>query len=131
MGLLFFALTPGVLVRLPKGCGRLMTAVTHAALFVLIFCVTRPILVRMEGFQGTTTPTMPSMQAMPSMPVMATQPPKPQNAPIPMPAATVLPSVSLAPMNISLSSSGTGTPGTVCTSGNDCAKGICMSGACA
>ena len=38
--LLFFLLTPGILVRLPFGGSRLVVALTHALVFTLIWSLT-------------------------------------------------------------------------------------------
>ena len=37
--LLFFLLTPGVIVRLPFGASRIVVAMTHAVIFTLIWAV--------------------------------------------------------------------------------------------
>jgi len=53
--ILFFILTPGVLLRLPKNGGRLTVAAVHALVFALIFHFTNKLVWRlgakMEGFQ--------------------------------------------------------------------------------
>lgn len=37
LAVLFFVLTPGILLRLPKGGSKMMVAATHAVVFVLVF----------------------------------------------------------------------------------------------
>ena len=36
-GLLFFVLVPGVLVSLPPKCSKMVVALTHAAIFALVY----------------------------------------------------------------------------------------------
>lgn len=50
---LFVALTPGVLLTLPKGGSKLTVAAVHSAVFVLVLCVVNNSLWRgcLEGFQ--------------------------------------------------------------------------------
>jgi hypothetical protein len=40
VALLFFVLTPGVLLRLPPGQSSLVVAMTHAAVFALVYYFT-------------------------------------------------------------------------------------------
>jgi hypothetical protein len=37
---LFYLLTPGVLVSLPPGASRMTTNLTHAVVFAVVFCYT-------------------------------------------------------------------------------------------
>jgi len=43
---LFFVLTPGVLVSLPPGKGKFVTAATHAVIFALVFYFLQKTLVQ-------------------------------------------------------------------------------------
>jgi len=53
---LFVALTPGVLLTLPKGGARITVAVVHALVFAVIYNLTYRMVwrtsVTMDGFQG-------------------------------------------------------------------------------
>lgn len=49
LGLLFFVLTPGVLLTLPRGGSKLVVAATHAAVFVTAWYFTRRFVI--ESFQ--------------------------------------------------------------------------------
>jgi hypothetical protein len=52
---LFVALTPGVLLTLPKGGNRLTVAVVHGLVFAAIWYFTRnAVLEATEGFQART-----------------------------------------------------------------------------
>lgn len=46
---LFFLLTPGVLVSLPQGGSRTVVAATHAAVFALVWYFTHKAVWRMVG----------------------------------------------------------------------------------
>jgi predicted aldo/keto reductase-like oxidoreductase len=54
---LFFVLTPGVLVYLPPKASKMVTNLTHAAIFALIWTLTHKMVWRlssgMEGMKGT------------------------------------------------------------------------------
>jgi hypothetical protein len=51
--LLFFLLTPGILVTLPKGGSKTVVAATHALVFAVVCYLTHKRVVRFfaEGFQ--------------------------------------------------------------------------------
>lgn len=132
MALLFFVLTPGILVHLPRRGSKLVVALTHGLAFAAIFYLTHKFVRRAEGFQDTN---MPNSNA----PSVAIPTPPPTTGPNIIPVSSAPPTgptpaegptVSLAPINISLSISGSGKPGTPCKTGNDCAKGICLSNMC-
>jgi len=57
--LLFFLLTPAVLLRLPKNGGKFTVAAVHALVFALIFHFTHKLVwrfgVRLEGMAGKPT----------------------------------------------------------------------------
>ena len=54
MAVLFFVLTPGILVSLPKGGSKRMVAAVHAVVFVLVFHLLQTMVWKgMEGFLGT------------------------------------------------------------------------------
>ena len=46
LAILFFVLTPGVLLRLPTGGSKLMVAATHAVVFALIYHFTHKLVWR-------------------------------------------------------------------------------------
>jgi hypothetical protein len=48
-GLLFFVLTPGVLVSLPPGGSRTTVALTHAAVFALVWAFAHRPIAKMLG----------------------------------------------------------------------------------
>lgn len=53
VAVLFFVLTPGVVLRLPPGGSKLMVAGVHALVFTLVFCLTHKLVWNMlypEGF---------------------------------------------------------------------------------
>jgi hypothetical protein len=53
--LLFFVLTPGVLLRLPPKSGKFVVAATHAIVFALVWHFTSKIVWRMSsGHEGFT-----------------------------------------------------------------------------
>jgi hypothetical protein len=52
---LFYALVPGVLVRLPPGGSKTVTLAVHAALFALILHFTRHIAESYLGREGMAT----------------------------------------------------------------------------
>ena len=63
---LFFVLTPGVLVSLPPRGSKMAVAATHALVFAVLFQLTHKMAMKLalqlEGFQ-TTTVAMPSAAA--------------------------------------------------------------------
>ena len=46
---LFFALTPGVLVSLPPGSSLLVKAATHAVVFAVVLALTHKAVARLTG----------------------------------------------------------------------------------
>jgi len=50
VGLLFFVLTPGILLSLPKRGSKYMVAATHALVFAAIYYFTHRMVWRIEGF---------------------------------------------------------------------------------
>jgi hypothetical protein len=52
--LLFFVLTPGILVTLPKGGSKVVVALTHAVIFATVCYLTHKSVMRYfhEGFQA-------------------------------------------------------------------------------
>jgi len=65
IALLFFALTPGVLLSLPKKGSLMMKAAVHAVVFAAVFYfIQKPVMnfLYREGFQGRGNP--PVMNAM-------------------------------------------------------------------
>jgi hypothetical protein len=67
---LFFALTPGVLLRLPPGGSKLTIAATHAVVFALVFHLTHKTAWKMlyghEGFASTSASPSSSPSASPA-----------------------------------------------------------------
>jgi hypothetical protein len=60
VAILFFVLTPGVLVRLPPKGGKFMVAAVHAVVFALIFHFSQKLIWRMgEGFKEGATCGIP------------------------------------------------------------------------
>lgn len=49
LAVLFFVLTPGVLVSLPPGGSRITVALTHAVVFAIVFTLTRKMVSRSLG----------------------------------------------------------------------------------
>jgi hypothetical protein len=52
---LFFVLTPGVVLRLPPGGGKLVVAATHAIVFAVVYGMVHKTVWNMlysEGFKG-------------------------------------------------------------------------------
>ena len=90
---LFVALTPGILVTLPKKGSKVAVAATHALLFAVVVYLLRKY--QYEGFQNTPPvtpmPPMPPIGERPPMPStpgpMAIPPKMPPPGPIPPPGA--------------------------------------------
>jgi len=75
-GLLFFVLTPRILVKIPSHASPLTLAVVHAFVFTVIFYFTVPLVSKVyEGFQDA--PPMPPPSPPPPAPPPATPPPSP------------------------------------------------------
>jgi hypothetical protein len=59
--ILFFLLTPAVLLRLPPNGSKLTVAAVHAIVFAIIFHFTNKLVwrlgARFEGMESTMTPT--------------------------------------------------------------------------
>jgi hypothetical protein len=51
---LFVALTPGILLTLPPKGSKLVVAITHGIIFVLLFCMTYKTISRIDGFTPVT-----------------------------------------------------------------------------
>lgn len=49
---LFYALVPGVFVRLPPGCSKMVVTATHAVIFALVLHFTRQIAQSYLGREG-------------------------------------------------------------------------------
>lgn len=160
VAIVFFLLTPGVLLRLPKRSTKLVVALTHGVLFVAVLYFTKKVVLRAmhgmgcmyDGFQDMP-PTAEQLAAMakPDMPAMPPQAesPIPAQAESPIPAvAQAMPkaavpqamkpaapaagpsSLGLAPVNLSLVSTGTSQPGASCSGGSECVRGICLNNRC-
>ena len=74
--LLFFVLTPGIFVSLPKGKSKMVVASVHALIFAIVFHFTYKAVwrlsMRLDGFQNAP----PAMPPMPSMPPSTSTMPK-------------------------------------------------------
>ena len=49
LAVLFFLLTPGVLVSLPPGGSRTTVALTHAVVFAVVWMLSHRVVLRMVG----------------------------------------------------------------------------------
>jgi len=63
VAVLFFVLTPGILLSLPKGGSKHTVAAVHAAVFALVFYFTHKMAwklsVQLEGFEAHDKKKMP------------------------------------------------------------------------
>lgn len=85
---LFVALTPGILLKLPKGGSKLTVAAVHGLVFALVWHLTHKFVLRaVEGFQGgpSVTPGGP-----PATPLPATEPTAPPAPAMPLPTCSSL-----------------------------------------
>jgi hypothetical protein len=129
MAALFAVMSPGVFVRFPKNCSKLVVAATHGAAFVVVFWLTHKFVIRLgrrmgyEGFQ-TAAPVPPPPMPMPGGPPMPAGAGQMSNPP-----AMVGSTPPLTPMNVMVST-GSGTSGKPCGIGSDCASGMCMGNKC-
>ena len=126
MAALFAVMSPGVFVRFPKNCSKLVVAASHGVAFAVVFWLTHKFVMRLgrrmgyEGFQNTAP--MP-----PTPPLMPGAAPMPGGAPMPSPPMTTAP--PLTPVNLMIST-GSGKSGNSCGTGTDCSSGMCMGGKC-
>jgi hypothetical protein len=59
-GLLFFVLTPNILLKIPNHGSTLKVAIVHGLVFAVIFYFTKPLVWNMsEGFQSPPAPSPP------------------------------------------------------------------------
>jgi len=68
IALLFFALTPGVLLSLPKKGSRMTKAAVHGVVFAIVFYfIQKPVMnfLYREGFQKGGMDVKPQMPQMP------------------------------------------------------------------
>ena len=83
IALLFYVLSPGVLLRIPPNGSKMMVAAVHAVVFAVVYSFThRQVWLMTEGFQGGSgaPPAAMGMQAMPAMkPSMAPKGAMPTN----------------------------------------------------
>jgi hypothetical protein len=74
VALLFFVLTPGILLSLPAGGSKKMVAATHAVVFALVYHLTHKAVWNYfygsQGFADASPASKPGMPSPPSMPVM-------------------------------------------------------------
>lgn len=54
VGVLFFVLTPGILVTLPPKGSKVVVALTHAVVFAIVYCLTHKMVYQYfyEGFES-------------------------------------------------------------------------------
>lgn len=68
VAVLFFVLTPGVLLSLPPKSSKMVVAATHAVVFALVFHLTYKmvwkVVQKMESFQGSAGPAAPAAKKM-------------------------------------------------------------------
>jgi hypothetical protein len=68
VAVLFFVLTPGVLLSLPPRGSKMAVAATHAVVFAVLYHLTHKaawrLAMQLEGFQNAP-PAMPNMPNMP------------------------------------------------------------------
>jgi hypothetical protein len=73
--ILFFILTPAILIRLPPGGSKFTVAAVHAIVFAIIFHFTHKIVWRMgarlEGMTATSAPATASATTKPKVKVSA------------------------------------------------------------
>lgn len=66
VALLFFVLTPGIVLSLPPKGSKFTVAITHAAVFALVFCLTYKMVYRlsltMERFADAAKPDDKKME---------------------------------------------------------------------
>jgi hypothetical protein len=69
--ILFFLLTPAILLRLPPGGSKFTVAAVHAIVFAIIFHFTNKLVwrlgARLEGMETVTSTTMPKKTTEPPM----------------------------------------------------------------
>jgi hypothetical protein len=98
---LFFALTPGVLVSLPPKGKKYTVAAVHAVIFAVVWhCTHKAAWYLTEGFEATVPPrrtvkpSVPATTVRPSVPAATVRPSVPAATVRPsVPATTVRPSV--------------------------------------
>ena len=67
MVVLFFVLTPGILLTLPSGASKKMVALTHGIVFVAIWWLTHKYVWKLSlKLEGMTNPTKKSEGMVPS-----------------------------------------------------------------
>lgn len=150
IAILFFLLSPGVLLRLPARGSRLVVAVAHGLVFVVALYLTKHVVLRVlygmgcmyEGFQDMPPQDMPPQaqpdmaaveaQANQPMPEMAQPAEKMAQMPQPMLQAPGKPQtlVDFSGINLSIVNAGASPPGSQCSSGTQCARGICINARC-
>lgn len=110
LAVLFVLLTPGVLLRFPKGCSKLVVAATHGLILAIVWHFTHRFVRRLEGFQVVDPATAKNMvfKADSTMPVT------PQPAPT---AATPPPATTI--MNTCMKKE-------ECKAGESCLNGVCV-----
>ena len=64
---LFYVLTPGILLRLPQGGSKMAVAATHAVVFALVYHCSSKIVSRFLGYEGfEASPSSGSHNGSPS-----------------------------------------------------------------
>ena len=83
IAVLFYVLSPGVLLRIPEKGSKMMVAAVHAIVFAVAYNFTyRSVWLMTEGFQsGPPAPSPSPTAATPMKPTPALPPPSPAAAP--------------------------------------------------
>jgi hypothetical protein len=78
IAVLFYVLTPGIIVRIPEKGSKMLVAAVHAVVFAVVYSFTyRRVWLMTEGFQAMATP--PAMPAAGSMNPVGAVPAKPSS----------------------------------------------------
>jgi hypothetical protein len=142
---LFVALTPGVLIKLPMG-SKLKVAAVHGLVFVLVWNLTHRFIRRLEGFQadsgsgsglvpvtaatinnGAVIPNSGAVMVPSGTSVASGSGPPPPPAP---PPPTMVAGSGAGPVPPSPVSTLVTSPPSPCTRGGDCVTKMCINGYC-
>jgi len=121
---LFVALTPGVLLRIPKGGSKMAVAATHAVVFAVVIYFTYGYFGDLEGFaprSGSGIPKPPKPAAAGSKPPKPPKPPAAAGSKPPKPPAAA---GSKPPKPEKTAKGGK------CVRWDECKSGICDNGLC-
>ena len=153
IAILFFLLSPGVLLRLPARGTRLVVAVTHGIVFVVALYLTKHVVLRLlygmgciyDGFQDMPPqemkqpqPDMAAVEAQANQPMPEMAQPAERMAQVPQPMLQEQPGapgkpqtlVDFSGINLSVVNTGASPPGSQCATGTQCSRGICINARC-